>query len=122
MRINTFFVTIPLLIVFTVIFLSGCKNSMMKPNPIFVGTISSIELIEIQNKAINKPSRFYTHINLLLTEAYNSDGKKIELDDIDYPSFAGDSTLVNQYKVNDKVKIVCSSSTGRHIKSVEKVE
>lgn len=122
MRMNTFFATILLLIVFTMIFLSRCKNSMMKQNPIFVGIISNIELIEIQNKAINKPSRFETRINLLVTEAYDSDGEKLELDDIDYPFFAGDSTLVNQYKVNDKVKIVCSSSTGRHIRSVEKVE
>ncbi len=90
--------------------------------PYVIGSIKKIELVDVPNKAKDFPSKKETRIDINIDSAYNEYGKLISKETFDYPNFAGDSTLINQYKVGDKVKIVCSSNTGRHIKSIERLK
>jgi len=94
----------------------------MKKMPYVTGVITSVELVEIPNKAMNKPPRHETRISLEVLSAFNHKGELLPVETYDYPHFAGDSCLIEQFKVDQKVKIVCSSKTGRHIQSIEVIK
>jgi hypothetical protein len=87
-----------------------------------IGIISGLEPVVIQNKAIGKPSRTETRITLTPTSAFDANGNEIPAGEYDDPVFAGDAGLIDQFKKGDKVKIVCTSKTGRHIRTIEKVD
>jgi hypothetical protein len=87
-----------------------------------IGIISAIEPVVIQNKAKGMPSRTEARITITPTEAFDAYGKEIPAANYDDPVFAGAEDLAKQYKIGDKVKIVCTSQTGRHIQSIEKVD
>lgn len=95
---------------------------MKQQAPYAIGTIVNIEPVEIPNKAKGKPSRMETRITLDVSEAQDSNGAPIPADAYDDPTFAGDPDLINRFKIGEKVKIVCTSSTGRHIKEITKVK
>ena len=94
----------------------------MKNLPYVTGVITAVELVEIPSKAMNKPARYETRISLKVISAFNHKGDVLSVDAYDYPHFAGDSCLVEQFKVDQKVKIVCSSKTGRHIQGIEVIK
>lgn len=77
------------------------------------GTITKVYLQEIQNKAKGGESRYESHIEV-----------KVErVDDIlQFEKFAGKPELVDKYQVGQKVKIVATTSSGRHIDSIEVLE
>lgn len=113
--------------VFAVLFGPGChniNNTTMKDNqyPYVIGIISAIESVEIPNKAKGKPSRKEMRITLDISEAYDPEGEAVDINAYDYPSFAGDINRINDYSKGEKVKIICTSATGRHIKEIEKVK
>jgi hypothetical protein len=97
-------------------------TSMTQQDPFVIGTISGIEPVEIPNKAKGKPSRMETRITLVVSEAQDSHGNVIPADAYDDPTFAGPPELINRFKAGEKVKIVCTSSTGRHIRDITKVK
>ncbi|MFK7787260.1 MAG: hypothetical protein AB8B56_19210 [Crocinitomicaceae bacterium] len=119
-------------------FLTGCSagseqtdeqknNSIVKGDPMKVqlpivkGNIKEIQLTEIPNKAIGKASRYETWITLDVKEVINSKGEVDDPSLYENPIFAGDSSLVNSFDLNEMVKIVCSSITGRHIQTIERI-
>ena len=129
-RINdSFMITLPIIIkkisLFFVLIsiLTTCSNSpKMKKMPYVTGIITAIELVEIPNKVINKSSRFETRISLNILSAFDYKGNPVPIESYEYPYFAGDSILINKFKIKQKVRIVCSSKTGRHIKMIEVIE
>ncbi len=96
--------------------------STMEKNPYVIGIITKIERAEIPNKFEGKPVKVQTHLYLTILKAYDRYGNPINIEDYDYPSFGGDSSFINKFTINQKVKIVCTTSTGRHIKTIELIK
>ncbi|MBK9336115.1 MAG: hypothetical protein IPM98_05845 [Lewinellaceae bacterium] len=86
------------------------------------GIIDEISLKEIPNKAIGGNAKIETKIQLNVTEVYDYQNNPIKLAEFDYPIFAGSKDLINSFNKGDNVKITCSSKTGRHIKTIEKIK
>lgn len=98
------------------------EDDVSSQMPIVIGVITGIRVAEIPNKAKGRPSRFETWISLSVQEAFDKDGKSVDISTYDYPTFAGDSSLIDQYQIDEQVKITCSSITGRHIKEIERLD
>ena len=109
------------LIVFVSILCTNCQSKVAML-PYVTGVITNIELVTIPNKAAGKPDRQETRITLKLESAVDQNDKPIELKDFDSPTFAGSPYLITEFSVFQKVKIVCSSSTGRHIASIHQIK
>lgn len=97
------------------------QNNMSLQMPIVIGEITEIKVAEIPSKAKGGSSRFETWISLSVTEAFDINGDNVDPSIYDYPTFAGDSALINEFNINDRVKITCSSTTGRHIQLIERL-
>ncbi len=121
---NITYVLIAIISLIIIAFLFNRKNSSHKMNEftIVLGIIEEIYSQEIPNKALGKPPRVETKIKLNLIEVYDYKNRKISPAKFDYPTFAGDEELIEDYQVGDRVKIVCTSKTGRHIEKIEKTE
>ena len=84
------------------------------------GTIEKVYLHEIPNKALGKKPKIVVRIELQVTEVYFKN-RKINTSDFSYPTFRGNTDLIDLYKEGDKVKITCTTTSGRHIKTIEKL-
>lgn len=104
-----------------IIFLALNSCNEKKKLPYVTGMITKIELVNIPNKAMNKSERQETRITLSLSSAFDEQDDSLSVKTYDYPTFAGSSDLINKHMINQRVKIVCTSKTGRHIKSIEKI-
>ena len=92
----------------------SCKTSMnennVRSNFVLTGTISKIYLQEIPSKAKGGRSRQESRIEI---QASAQDGTSI------VDEFAGSIDLIQQYSLGQKVRIEATTSTGRHIKSMQ---
>ncbi len=78
-----------------------------------VGTVKDKIVAEVPSKAIGKPSRKEVRITLDILEV---DGQKTS--QLDYPVFAASEEILASIKIGDRVKVICTSGTGRQIQEI----
>lgn len=105
-----------------IMFLSLNSCDEIKKLPYVTGIITHIELVNIPNKAMNKPEKQETRITLSLSTAFDEHGHSVSIETYDYPTFAGPSNLIDKFVPNQRVKIVCTSITGRRIESIDEID
>lgn len=94
----------------------GCNHSL----PEVIGTITKVEIITVENISSTKENRVEARIYLEVSSALDRNGEIVNPNNYDYPYFASkDLSLNDKLKEGDKVKIVYTSSVGRHIETIE---
>lgn len=122
-KINIIYIFIIVIIVALIFHFYVKNNSQEMANGTTVyGIIEEIYLKAIPSKVAGKAPRMETWIELKLTEVYDYKNKQVNLSEYNYPTFAGKKELEKLYTIGDKVKIICTSKTGRHISTIEKIE
>ena len=84
------------------------------------GVITDKRLQEIPNKARGRPSRFESRFTLDVKEARDPQGRQISPEDIVHPTFGGSPDLLERFDIGNRVRIFCTTSSGRQIKTIEK--
>jgi hypothetical protein len=85
------------------------------------GTIRSIELHEIPNKARGKPSRQETRLRLDVDAVFDGRGNRLDAADFPYDDFRGAGEIAREFGDGDAVKLTFAASTGRTVKSISRV-
>ena len=86
------------------------------------GKITAIYHHEIPSKVRGKSSKTETRIELKIHKAASAQRESIEPDELSYPIFGGDPSLLDRYSLGDVVRIRCTSATGRKIETITLVE
>jgi hypothetical protein len=82
------------------------------------GTIRTIEVHEIPNKARGKPSRNEARLRIDVTAVFGSRGQPLDLAGFPNDDFRGAGDIGRDFAAGDLVKVTYAPSTGRTIKSI----
>lgn len=85
------------------------------------GTIRSIEVHEIPNKAQGKPSRQETRLRLDVDAVFDRRGNRLDPANFPHDDFRGAGEIGREFAAGDPVKVTYASSTGRRISAISKL-
>ncbi len=105
-----------ILIIVLSLFNISCEINQKMEALKVVGIIKDKTLVEVPNKAIGKPSRKETRITLEILEVNG-----VETGQLDYPVFAATEEILSSFSPGQKVRVVCTSSSGRQIQEISLV-
>ena len=84
------------------------------------GTIRSIEVHEIPNKARGKPARAEARLRLDVDAVFDGQGNRLA--EFPYDDFRGDGEIAREFGTGDAVKVTFAASTGRTVKSISRLD
>jgi hypothetical protein len=85
------------------------------------GTIRSIEVHEVPNKARGKPARREARLRLDVTAVFDQRGNQLDPADFPHDNFHADGEIAREFEAGDSVKVTYASSTGRRILAIDRL-
>jgi len=86
------------------------------------GTIRSIEVHEIPNKARGKPSRSEARLRLAVESVFDRRGNRLDVADFPHEDFRGGGEIAREFAAGDAVRVTYASSTGRTVLSISRLD
>ncbi|HEV7978913.1 hypothetical protein [Amycolatopsis sp.] len=83
------------------------------------GTIRTLEVHEIPNKAKGKPARREARLRIDVSAVFDERGGTMNLVSFPHDNFHGDSDIAQQFDIGDRVRVTFAPSTGRRIKTID---
>ncbi len=84
------------------------------------GTIRSIEVHEVPNKARGRPARQEARLRLDVDAVFDRRGNRLDSADFPHDDFRGDGEIARDFGAGDSVKVTYAASTGRTVLSISR--